>query len=234
MKIAKNVFVIKSWSASNKLDRDGNFVNIQGRAGGLMSWLMSILGISPTVSLKARGDRIIFQEGSLEGTASSVTPMENICSMFYAYKRPLMGAICLGVVLGAATFFLLGIPGILIAIFYYFLNKSLTIGFSDLGGHVRAIAFKRSVIEGQEIDENAAAHVCDILQALVDARREKTMNTGGTPLAPASAPEPAPVPSQARVEPPSAIVSTPRRCKQCGQPLDAGSTFCDECGKQVE
>ena len=128
MKIAKNVFVIKSWSASNKLDRDGNFVNIQGRASGLMSWLMSILGISPTVSLKVRGDRIIFQEGSLEGTASSVTPMENICSMFYAYKRPLIGAICLGVVLGGATFFLLGIPGILIAILYYFLNKSLTIG----------------------------------------------------------------------------------------------------------
>jgi hypothetical protein len=42
-----------------------------------------------------------------------------------------------------------------------------------------------------------------------------------------------PPPSQVRVEQPSVRISTPRQCKQCGQPLDAGSTFCAECGTQV-
>jgi hypothetical protein len=47
------------------------------------------------------------------------------------------------------------------------------------------------------------------------------------------APKPVPPPSPARFEQPSVSISTPRLCKQCGQPLDAGSTFCAECGTQA-
>ncbi len=41
------------------------------------------------------------------------------------------------------------------------------------------------------------------------------------------APLPLPIPAE---QPPT---TTPRRCSQCGKPLDAGSTFCGECGTQV-
>jgi hypothetical protein len=95
--------------------------------------------------------------------------------MFYAFKRPLKEAVVLGIVLGLATFFSFGLLGIAIAIIYYVLNKTLTIGFTVVGGRVSEIPFKRSVLEGQTIDEAEAARVCDIVQRLVDARQERTL-----------------------------------------------------------
>jgi hypothetical protein len=174
-----NAFVIKSWSASSQPDKDGNFVSINGRAGGFVSWLLNLLDISPTVSLIVRGDKIIFQKGSLEGTMHFLTPLENTCSMFYALKRPLKEAVVLGVVLGIATFFTFGILGIAIAMLYYVLNKTLTVGFTDVGGRVSEIPFKRSVIEGKNIDAIEAARVCDIVQGLVDARRKQLQAHAG-------------------------------------------------------
>lgn len=41
---------------------------------------------------------------------------------------------------------------------------------------------------------------------------------------PVLTPEPQPAPTP---------VPTPRKCRKCGQLLDAGATFCDECGTQV-
>lgn len=172
-----NAFVIKSWSASDLPDSDGNYVNINGRAGGLVSWMLNLLDISPTVHMTVRADKIVFHKGSLEGSLHFLTPLENTCSMFYALKRPLKEAVVLGIVLGAATFFTFGILGIAIAILYYVLNKTLTIGFTDTGGRLSEIPFKRSVIEGQAIDEAEAARVCDIVQRLVDARRERALTT---------------------------------------------------------
>jgi hypothetical protein len=170
-----NAFVIKSWSASDQPDGNGNYVNINGRAGGLVWWLLNLLDISPTVSLTVCADKIIFQKGSLEGSLHFLTLLENTCSMFYALKRPLKEAVILGIVLGAATFFTFGILEIAIAILYYVLNKTLTIGFTDIGGRVSEIPFKRSVLEGKAIDEAKAARVCDIVQRLVDARHERTL-----------------------------------------------------------
>jgi hypothetical protein len=176
--MAATAFVIKSWLAANQPDADGNYVNITGRAGGLIAWLLNLLGISPTVSLIVRGDRIIFRKGSLrEGSLSFTTPLENTCSMLYAFRRPFIEAVVLGVVLGILTFFSFGIIGIAIAVLYYALNKTLSVGFTDVGGRLHEVPFKRSVIEGQVIDEAEAARVCNIIQRLVDARREQVFVT---------------------------------------------------------
>ncbi len=172
-----NAFVIKSWSANDQADPNGNYVHISGRAGGFVAWLLNLLDISPTVQLVVRGDRIVFQKGSLEGTLNFITPLENTCSTFYAFKRPLKEAVILGVILGALTFFSFGLIGIAIAILYYVLNKTLTIGFTDVGGRVSEIPFKRSVIEGKNLDETEAARVCDIIQHLVDSRCQHSNTT---------------------------------------------------------
>ena len=80
--VVKSAYVIKSWSASNRMDGDGNYINIEGRAGGILSWILNLLGVSPTVGMKVRADRIIFFEGSLEGTASSLTPWRTSAPCF--------------------------------------------------------------------------------------------------------------------------------------------------------
>src|SRR5215469_1799581 len=113
--MAANAFVIKSWFASDRPDANQYYVSISGRAGGLFAWVLNVLGISPTVRLIVSAEKIIFQKGSLEGTLNFLTPLENTCSTFYAFKRPLKEAMFLGVVLGAITFFTFGILGIAIA-----------------------------------------------------------------------------------------------------------------------
>lgn len=170
-----NAFVIKSWSSSEFADANHTYVSIDGRAGGLLSWILNLLEISPTVRLIVRDDKILFEKGSLEGTLHFLTPLENICSTFYAFRRPLKEALIFGGILGVATFFLFGIPGIIGGFLYYMLNKTLTIGFTDVGGRVSEIPFKRSVLEGRTIDEVEAARVCLVIQNLVDLRRERAL-----------------------------------------------------------
>jgi len=171
--MSATAFVITAWYATNQPDPNGNNVNISGRTGGLVSWLLNLLCISSTVSLTLRGDRIIFRKGPLRERSLNFTkPLENTGSTLYAFRRPFVEAIALGVILGALTFLSFGIIGIAIAILYYALNKTLIVGFTDLGGRLHEIPFKRSVIEGKTLDESEAARVCDITQRMVDARRE--------------------------------------------------------------
>jgi apolipoprotein N-acyltransferase len=63
----------------------------------------------------------------------------------------------------------------------------------------------------------------------------QTVVAAGPAPAPALAPAPQPPPPQSRVAAvqPAVFGAAPRNCKKCGQPLDAGATFCDECGTQA-
>jgi hypothetical protein len=162
-----NPYVIKKWQVSEIAGVDQNNIEIEGRAGGLLSWLMSKVGISPTVKVEIGAERIRFAEGSLAGNAHRIIPLENISSTYYGYAKPWKEALLIAIVLGIPTF---GI-GVILAIVYYFLNKSMTVGFVEVSGVVNAIAFKRSVIEGINVDENQAQQVAELTQKLIDARR---------------------------------------------------------------
>ena len=169
-----NPYVIKHWQISTQpIDVAKNYVIVEGRAGGLLSWLLSLVKISPIVKMEINGNRILFNQGSLEGNATRIIPLENISSTYYGYTKPWKEALILGVVLGALTF---GI-GTIIGVIYYFLNKHLTVGFVEVSGVVNAIAFKRSVIEGQNIDENQAQAVIELTQQLIDARKRPSAPT---------------------------------------------------------
>lgn len=60
--------------------------------------------------------------------------------------------------------------GLVIGPLYYFLNKKLTVGVVEGSGWVGGFSFKRSVIEGQNIDEKKAYEVIDIIRALIEAK----------------------------------------------------------------
>jgi hypothetical protein len=167
-------YVINSWKAQDApIEGSDEYVRIKGRAGGLLSWLLTLVKISPSISLVVSADKITFEEGSLAGSLVFHTPLENTSSTFYGYTKPWKAAVAIGIVLGAVTWFLLFIPGIIAGLLYYYLKMTLTVGYSEMGGQVHAISFQRSVIEGQKIDEAQAARVCRIIQNLIDARRPK-------------------------------------------------------------
>jgi hypothetical protein len=165
-----NPYVIKKWQVSETpVDEAQNHIVIEGRAGGFISWLLSLVEISPTVNLEISAERIRFAQGSLAGSSHRIIPLENISSTYYGYTKPWQEALIIGVLLGIPTF---GI-GLIVGIVYYFLNKHMTVGFIEVSGVGNAIAFKRSVIEGVDIDEKQAQRIAELAQKLIDAKKRK-------------------------------------------------------------
>lgn len=160
-----SAYVIKSWKASPaQADASGRYVEIVGRAGGLLSWALAQLTIDPTVSFVVLENKILFERGSMAGSTKRVIPMSKISSSFYGYTKPWREALIIGFVCGMLTFWMLFL-GALAGVLYYVLNKTLTIGVVEDSGVESSIAFKQSVIEGQKIDEAQARVVCEIIEA---------------------------------------------------------------------
>lgn len=157
--------VIKKWYASNNPNEKGNFVHLVGREAGLFAWLLSILGLDPTTEIEIKNDVIVFSSASLSGRTTRVIPMQSLTSAFYGYEKPWKEALFIGIFL--TPFFFIGlIAGPL----YYFLNKKLAIGVVEASSWTGGFAFKRSVIEGQNIDETQAYKVIEIVRALIERK----------------------------------------------------------------
>ena len=170
---SSQTYVIKEWFASETPNQDGIYVHITGRKGGLMSFFMSLVGIDPTVSLVVDRENVRFKRGSWTGYNAWVTPLDKLCSGQYGYSKPFWGTV-LWIIIGVALLlpsFGLSLILILGVIVYYFLNKTLVLGLTFVGGanvySGDALAFKRSMIEGKNIDEFAAERIVAIIEMIV-------------------------------------------------------------------
>ena len=181
-----SALVLKQWViASKPVDPDGNRVVIVGRQPGFVSWILSLLGVDPTTSLKVSPERVEFVQSSLAGTTNRLLPLQGICSTFFGYRKPWKEALVLFIVLNSLGWSmttiisgsrepalgpLLGVLAVslLVSLLYFFLKKTLTLGFVENSGFAHMIQFRRSVIEGISIDESEARRVCDYVQALIE------------------------------------------------------------------
>ena len=157
--------VIKKWSAGGKADENGNFVHLVGREGGLLSWVLSLFKIDATSEVEIKSNLINFTTSSLAGQVKRVIPMQSITSAYYAYEKPWKMALIITVAL-TPIFFI----GLVAGPLYYFLNKNLTVAVVEASGWTGAFSFKRSVIEGQNINEQEAYVVIDIIRRLIEAK----------------------------------------------------------------
>lgn len=174
--------VVKKWYANvTTPDQEGNFVMVECRQEGIVAYILNALGIAPTTTIKVGNERIEFTRGSLEGFDCRLIPLGSICSSYYGYQRPwkaVVGFIAAGIFLGFTIAQSSGFMGFVVAmlmvgggILYYLLNKKLTLGFIEYSGVSNGIQFKRSVIEGQRIEEDDARRVCTLVQTIIEGRR---------------------------------------------------------------
>lgn len=176
--------VISEWHVAYQPDASGAYVSIRGRQAGLLSWILSILGVERGVRLEADTKHIKFKEGDMGGSSTRVIHLDSISSTYYGFKKPWVEAIVITWVLGSALWGLGGaliggtlgslIGGIVavgIAALYYFLNKRMTVGIVEHSGVQSQLVFKRSVLEGLKLDEASSAQASDVLQWLMDAAR---------------------------------------------------------------
>ncbi len=186
-----SALVIKEWKADQKpVDSANNYVSITGRKGGLVAWLLSLVKIDPTTTIRVSPERLEFASGSIEGNEARIIPLQNICSSYYGYHKPWKSAAGIfGFFLffafsvlnshtregssGASDFFLVAGIGFIIAAIYYFLNRQLTLGFVETSGLVNGIRFKRSVIENIDLTPEQAHAVCVIVQNLIEEKEKR-------------------------------------------------------------
>ena len=164
--------MIKSWSATETPGADGSYISIVGRQEGLVSWLLSLMGIDATTTLRIDRDTVYFEAGSLAGFQQRVIPLANLSSAYFGYTKPWQAAVLLGVML-MPLFFI----GLIVGPLYYILNKKLSLGVIEVSGVMSGIEFKRSVIEGQNINEVESRRVIAIIQNLMtNSRRERSLS----------------------------------------------------------
>lgn len=173
--------VIKSWFAKDTANENGNYVHIVGRASGLISWILSLLKIDAVSEVEVQDDLIKFTQSSLSGREIRIIPLKSITSAFYAYEKPwkkvatiisLSLAFMLMGMFGLADGSLVGLGffGIVGGVIYYVLSKKLKVAVVDASGWTGSFAFKRSVIEGQNINEEQAYQVIEIIRTLIEKK----------------------------------------------------------------
>lgn len=190
-----SALIMEAWRAETKpIKSQNNFVSITGREGGLIAWILSLMGIDPTTTILVGLERIEFSSASLAGTESRLIPLQSVCSSYYGHHKPWKAAawiiptfMFIGVSIGSAvaeggsqggvftSFMATSAAGVVIALICHFLNRTLTLGFVEHSWVVNGIRFKRSVIENVEINEEQANEACIIVQRLIEAKEKRTL-----------------------------------------------------------
>ena len=142
------------------------------------------------------------------------------------------------------AFFVLGA---VISGLYYVLNRQLTFGFTDAAGEVAAITFKRSVIEGQEINEEQLHKIIGVIENLIkhrdDHAGEVDIGSGSQGGRMAS---PAPTSLRQVFNGPDEVTAKPvasaavqrtaqtGACPKCGNSITPDDVFCGGCGHKLK
>lgn len=168
------LLVIKQWSASTTPDEGDEYVRIHGREAGLFSFLFSLVGIDPTTTLAVDARSVRFEAGSLAGFKKQVTPLPSVSTAIHGYFKPWIAA---NIVAGVGIVMMVFLPaigkviGLLLLIFapiYYLLNKQFFLRIvNHSGSEPIEIRFKRSVIEGKSIDQDAGEQIVGIIEMLL-------------------------------------------------------------------
>ena len=184
MSVGNRALVLKEF----KIDYNGpKYVHIVARASGLISWMLTLMGVDVTTIFDVYADKIEFQQGSLSGQIQTVLPMRSISIASTGYTKPIILFVL------AFLFFIIGIVATiaclangvapvgfilpwfiaLVCVIFYFLNKSLLISVVSNSSWPATICFKRSVIEGVKIDQAQAQEAINIINQLLMQQASK-------------------------------------------------------------
>ena len=177
MLLARKALVLQEF----KIDESNQHkVHIRARKGGLLSWFFSILGLDSTNEFEIYDDKIEYVESSLSGKIRTIIPLSAISIAQAGFCKPFI-SIILSIILLIISIicfcnhYEIGttFPGwlcLIIAIIFiinYILNKSLLVSVVSNSSFVASICFKRSIIEGVEINEKDAFTVVEIINKLL-------------------------------------------------------------------
>lgn len=169
--------VVKKWYAEASPNDNGEYINIFARKSGLMAWALSLMRLDPTVYFGMYLDRVEFRVSKLSGYVKATAPVSAIATCYYGYAKPWKQALFVLLVFTFIAFSvaqqsLIGgiatlLVGMMLAIGYFLLKRELSFGVTLHSGHSFAMAMRRSIIEGAEIDENSFERVSAIITSII-------------------------------------------------------------------
>ena len=153
-------------------------IEIEGRAVGFISWLLTIMKLSTLTRLRLESDQLTLVESSLSGEIHTVIPLAAVDSTQCGYSKTmwLLVAAMLSVLAGLST----GEGGpimlsIVIAVVFgaaYFFSDKMFISASA-GSTKLAIEYKKGVIEGTKVDLETSLRAISVINSKVMEQRAK-------------------------------------------------------------
>ena len=154
---------------------------VKARNAGLFAFLLNLIGLDPTATVKVDTGSIEFRNSSLKGMTSVTTGLTSVAAFVGGYEKPigwLVTGFCAFFALSIVTFstpdpewvfFTSGVGIFLICVAIYAFKKVMYIGFETSGGATYMIAFKRSVIEGVAIDIARIEEAITLVNSLISS-----------------------------------------------------------------
>jgi hypothetical protein len=156
----------------------GAHLFIEARKPGLMAFILNLLGLDDTASLKVTRGMISFRKSSLFGLIQTSTGLTQIGSFQGGYSKPLLFLVLSFFSFFMGTFIDLsaqvfpyftiigGVMGFVFLIVYV-LQKNLMFGFETSGGAYYGLAFKRGILNGVSVDIAQVETAITLVNALI-------------------------------------------------------------------
>ena len=150
------------------------YIRLVGRKAGLIDWFLTMIGINTTTILEVYADRIEYSYGSLSGRMLEVIPLSKTSNLMCGYFKPVIFLV-LAAIFFFTAFVTFGLTLIFTGIFtfLYYFRKSTLVSIIPNSGSATTVAFKRSLIEGQNITEEEAQQIIKIISDLVESANRK-------------------------------------------------------------
>ena len=139
-------------------------VRVVGRAQGLISFVLTILGLSDQTHFELFEDRIFYRSNSLSLQIVNTVMLDHVNYTICTLYQPIWTLIIGGLLLIASFFSLLAVAFVgslpafvfgMLAVFsayFFWTNRFLVMGIRTSSGDTLGIVFKRSIIENIEVD----------------------------------------------------------------------------------
>ncbi|MFZ4610820.1 MAG: hypothetical protein ACOYNM_13465 [Gemmataceae bacterium] len=139
-------------------------VRVVGRAEGLISFILTIMGLSDQTHFELFEDRIFYRSNSLSLQIVNTVMLDHVNYTICTLYQPIWTLIIGGLFLIAAFFSLLAVAFVgsllafifgILAVFsgyFFWTNRFLVMGIKTSSGDTFGIVFKRSIIENIEVD----------------------------------------------------------------------------------
>jgi hypothetical protein len=164
----------------------GPFIDLEGRAPGLVSFVLSVMKVDPTLSLRCFADRVEVVEAGVAGRESVVIPLTKVSAIIGGHSRSIAPLVAGGVfaffamvtVIGAAVS---GEGGAVaaavfwtflavVALVRFFLSRTMVLAVQNGGDKSFGLRFGQGMIEGVDVNPTRVQQAVEMLnRATMDA-----------------------------------------------------------------